>query len=164
MAIRKRNSQEAVAAKDLLNKMNSTAAKVRLGEVLDCQVGVVKAKYDFAVQGGDVGTKNLLDPVDMLSTVVLPDNAIITKAYIDILTAIVSTGNNGTLALTAQSAGDLLAAVDGDTLSGIAACVPDGAVANMIKLTAERTLTMTIATNAFTAGKFVLVVEYIVTE
>lgn len=162
MALRDKNSVDSDAAKALLNKMNSTAAKVRLGDVIDCQKGVAKALYDFSVLGGAASTINLRDPDDSTKTVTLPDNAVITTAYIDVLTAMASAGGAGTIALTANSAGDLKAAVDADTLSGIVACIPVGSAATAIKLTAERTLSVTIGTEALTAGKFMLVVEYFV--
>lgn len=164
MAIRKRNGNEAADAKLLLNKMNATAAKVRLGDVIDCQRGSVKARYDFAVLGGAVGTVNLRDPDDALQSVKLPNKAIITHVLIDIITGMTSAGGTGTIALSANSAGDLKAAVDADTLSGIVAGIPVGTAASSIKLTAERTLTASIATEALTAGKFLVHVEYVVSE
>lgn len=132
-----------------------------LGSILHRQVGLVVGKYSFAVQGGAVSTINLLtDLTDTNSSITLPSGAIIKQVAINILTAIVSTSNDGTLALTANSSGDLLAAVDGDTLSGVTAGIPTGSAANMVKLTADRTLTMAIATHAFTAGIFDVYVEY----
>lgn len=158
MAIKLNNGVPVADAKDLLNKMNSTAQKVRLGELVKAQKGSVIAIYDFAVLGGAVGAKNLLDENGV--TVELPDNAVITNVLIDIITPIVSTGNNGTVALGANTANDLLLAVDGDTLSGVAAGIPVGTAATAVKLTAARTLTMTIGTNAFTAGKFAVLVDF----
>jgi hypothetical protein len=40
--------------------------------------------------------------------------------------------------------------------------IPVGTAATSVKLTAERTLTVSIATAALTAGKFVALVEYTV--
>jgi hypothetical protein len=124
--------------------------------------GVLKCKYDFASQGGAVGTIALRDENGDLAT--LPDNAIITQVYVDILTAFTSTGNNGTIALTANSSGDLLAAVDADTLSGVSAGVPTGSAATMVKLTAARTITLAIATNAITAGAANFFVEWVLSD
>lgn len=164
MAIRKMDGVEATDRKELLNKMNQVARKVGLGNLIENQKGVVKAKYDFSVVGGAVGSVNLRDLTDSTKTVTLPNKAVITTAYIDILTAMASAGGTGTIALTAQSAGDLKAAVDADTLSGIVAGIPVGSAATSIKLTAERTLTATIGTEALTAGKFILFIEYFVSE
>jgi hypothetical protein len=120
---------------------------------------VVKLNYDFAVQAGAVGVVNLLDEDGQPFT--LPNKAIIKQVWIDILTAFTSTGNNGTIALTANASGDLLAAVDADTLSGIVPGIPTGAAAAMVKCTAARTLKLAIATNAILTGKADVFVEYV---
>jgi len=148
--------------KSYFNLARFWGAENPLGDELAKVPCVVCGKYSFAVQGGAVGSINLLsDLTDSASTVVIPDNAIIKLAYIDILTAMTSTAGTGTIALNAQSAGDLLAAVDADTLSGVVACIPVDTAATMIKLTADRTLTATVATNALLSGKFNLYVEYV---
>ena len=141
-----------------LNRMNSTAQRVQLGKELQQKLNVVKATYDFSVHGGAVGTINL-DGVDG-SDVIIPNGAIIVHGLIDIITAMTSTGDNGTIALNSNSAGDLKAAVDADTLSGLVATIPVGSAATSIKMTADRTLTVTIATNAILSGKFDLYVQY----
>ena len=73
---------------------------------------VAKGLYDFSVLTGAIGSYNLLSTDE-----VIPDNAIVTNVYIDVITAFTSTGGTGTIALTLNTAGDLLAAVDADTLS-----------------------------------------------
>jgi hypothetical protein len=124
------------------------------------QLHVMKATYSFATQGGTIGSYNLKgrDGTDA----VLPSGAIIVKETIDITTAFTSTGGTGTIALTAQSAGDMLAAVDADTLSnqvtGIA--TGSGATGN-IKLTANRTLSLAAATANLTAGALTAWVYYL---
>ena len=140
--------------KFLLNRMNSVSNKVQLGTLVDRCKNVVKATYDVASSGGTVG--------DKLLGVKIPSGAIVTRVFYKILTAFTSTGNNGTLALKLQSAGDLLAAVDADTLAGIGSGIPDNAVANMLSLTAEREVTATVATNALLTGKVDIFVEYVV--
>lgn len=135
------------------------AASQRLGEELHKTVNVVKALYSFAIQGGAVGSVNLVDSVTGLA-VKLPSGAIITKSWIDVLTTPTS-GGSATIALTANSAGDILAALAMDSLTGIYAGVSTGVAANMKKMTAERTLLATIAVAALTAGKFNVFVEYV---
>lgn len=119
-----------------------------------CLVGI----YDVAVDGGAVGT---ITPKEGFT---IPDNAIITKAYFEIITAFASAGGAGTIALQLQSAGDLLAAVDADTLSGIVAGVPVGSAATMIKLTAQRSLAVVVAVEALTAGKARIFAEWVQSE
>ena len=117
---------------------------------------LVVASYDFAKHGGAIGDI-------VLDTSALPDNAIITQAWIDVVTAPTS-GGSATMALTVQSAGDIKAALAVASWTGIVACVPVGTAASAIKLTAERKVTMAIAVAALTAGKIKVFVEYIQSE
>jgi hypothetical protein len=118
---------------------------------------VMIAQYDFAVQGGAIGSVNLLG-LDGKAAV-LPQNAIIADSLIDVITPC-TTSASGTIALTAQSAGDLKAALAAASYTGLVAGIPVGTAATSIKMTADRTLQATIATGAITAGKFNLIVEY----
>lgn len=116
--------------------------------------------------------------------VYIPDNAIITNAWIDVITTFTTAGADaGTIAVMVQGAGDLTAAIAvsaaGDVWdAGIHGCLPgsyaeatvagDTAIldaarkaASYIKLTAEREITVTVATQALTAGKMVVYVEYV---
>lgn len=144
-----------------INRMNSVARKHSLGTLLQKKVNVVVGKYSFAVQGGAVGAVNLLsDLTDATSLVKIPDNAVIKQVWIDVLTP-GTTSASGTMAINLQSAGDLKGALAAASYTGIVAGVPVGVAANMIKLTAERTLTGTIATGALTAGKWNVYIEYV---
>lgn len=115
---------------------------------------VARVVYDFATDGGAVGSINL--------GAILPIKAVVKNAFLDVVTAMTSAGGAGTIRLDSEAAGDLLAAVDADTLSGRVQGVPTGAVATMKKMTAARQLVVTIGVEALTAGKFVLFVEYFV--
>lgn len=144
-----------------LNRANDLFLRRQFGTILARKPNIVRARYDFSVQGGAVGSVNLLeDLTDANSIIKLPDNAIIKFGLVDILTAMASGGGAGTIALDSESAGDLLAAVDADTLSGLVAGIPVGSAATMLKMTAERTLTATIGTEDLTAGKFDQYIEY----
>lgn len=118
---------------------------------------VARATYDRAVDGGAQGAIPL--------GVTLPDNAVITRAYFDIITGMTSSGGTGTIAITTEGSGDVLAAVDADTLStGLTEGIQTGTVGNMIKMTAAREITATIAAEDLTAGKFVVFIEYVVSD
>lgn len=116
--------------------------------------------------------------------VYLPDNAILTRAWIDVVTTFTSAGADaGTIAIHAQSANDIVAAIAisdasnvwdagirgtkvgfpalADTGTETALTVAALFAASMIKLTAEREITATVATQALTAGKAVIYVEYV---
>lgn len=118
----------------------------------------VKAFYDFADQGGAVGTINLHDEDG--NDVVLPLGAIITQVWTDEVTN-VTTSASGTLSLGAATTVDLLAATAAATFAGVQAGIPTGTAANMIKLAAAATLTGSIATGALTAGKIAVYVEFV---
>ncbi len=135
----------------------------RLKEELHKTKTVYKGIYDFAQRGGAVGT-NLILVDDDGHPVVIPDNAIITGGYIDVLTALTSTGNNGTIALQLNAANDILSAVDADTITGVAAIVPVSTAASAVKMTAERSLTLVIGTNALLTGKFNVFLEAVLSD
>lgn len=114
--------------------------------------------------------------------VFIPTKAVITNAWVDVITTFVSAGADaGTIALKAQGANDLVSAIaisDASnvwdagihgTLVGYPAITGDAvtALANIaavaatyIKTTAERELTATVGGQILSAGKLALFVEY----
>ena len=128
-----------------------------LGQQLASKVHVIRAKWSFAVDGGAVGTINLKD--EFGNYIIIPSGSIVKQVLIDRVTVPTSTGNNGTVALTLNSTGDLLVAVDADTLSALHAGVPIGTAATMVKATAQRNLNLEIATNALLSGVLNIFVE-----
>jgi len=125
---------------------------------------VARATYDFAEHGGAQGTIGL--------GVTLPDNAIVVRAWYEVLTTLTSATDAATVSLdipTDDPAG-LLAAIainDGTDPwdAGHHECIQDGTAANFSeKCTAARELSMTVATEDLTNGKFILWVEYIVSD
>lgn len=123
------------------------------------KVHILRAKYDFAVQGGAVGAVTLLD-VSTGKAAVLPKGAIVRDCLIDVITP-GTTSASGTMALgTGQATNDLKAALAAASYTGLVACVPVGTAASAIKLTADRTMSGTIATGALTAGKWYVIVHY----
>lgn len=161
MAIRRRNGEPNADVKLLLNKMNSTAGKVRLGSILDSQKGCAKGKYSFAVSGGAVGTISLLDEEG--NAVTLPDNAIVTNCIIDVVTQPTS-ASTPTVAVGIASTTDLLTGTAIASVTGIIQGTPANTVATAIKLNGEKTLTTTIAGTTLTAGLFYVHVDYVVSE
>ena len=101
--------------------------------------------------------------------VTLPDNAIIKRAWYDVLTTFQSTAggtDKATIAISAEGANDIVAAVAIETGApwdgGLHDAIEDSTAANMVKLTAARELTATVGVCALTAGKLLLFVEYVV--
>lgn len=122
--------------------------------------------YDFSVHGGAVSTINL--PLD------IPNNAVITRGFVQVLTAGTS-GGSATVAFGLNTNTDLLAAtaiasfsanallpLNVSTIAAIDGNAQASGIANFrpLLLTAERSLKVTIATAALTAGKFAIYLEY----
>lgn len=125
----------------------------------------MKATYDYAVDGGAIS--------DIGLGVSLPDNAIITRAWYEVITTLESAGTDGaTIAITIPT-DDVAGIVAATAISaggnvwdaGLHEAIQDGTAAAMSeKTTAERELTVTIGAQIVSAGKFVLFVEYVISD
>jgi hypothetical protein len=146
--------------RERLNRMNSHAFKYELGSELDKKPGMLKAVYDFSTQGGAIGDISLKDVEG--AAAILPSGAIVTKVFIDVVTAVTSDGA-ATVAVKSEGAGDMLSATAkaSFTLAALLAGVQDGAVGNMIRMTADRTIKITVAAADLTAGKLNVFIEYV---
>jgi len=126
---------------------------------------VVRGTYDFAVDAGATGTITLKDEKTR-ADIVIPDNAVIWSSVIDVVTTVATaSADTGTLAVTVNTANDIVIAVAPVTMgdvwdAGIQAGIPVGTAATAIKLTAARTPSVVIAGQVVTAGKFTLILTY----
>jgi hypothetical protein len=112
-------------------------------------------EYDFAVDGGGIGTITLRSLYDGP----IPNASIVWGGYLDVTTAVLSA--TGTVALQLNGAADILAAAAQAALGvGIKSIIPASTGATSVKATAQRAPAMVIATAALTAGKFTLVLIY----
>jgi len=107
------------------------------------------------------------------STVTLPDNAIVTRAWYEVLTTFTSAADTATISIgiDTDDAGGIVVAVainDGSNPwdAGYHEGIQDGAAANFSTKTtaADRTIDFTVAVQALTAGKLVLFLEYVVSD
>lgn len=151
----------------LLNHIQgSEGQKSQLGTLLNQTQGLLIAKYSFAVQGGSSAADISLitDLKNINSLAKLPNNAVIEKVWLDVITQPTSTGS-ATVAVKASSAGDLLAATAKAslTVSQIAG-VPDDTVTHMIKLSAQKTIKATVGVKDLTAGRFNVYIRYTLGE
>lgn len=121
----------------------------------DALGGICKVTYDYDVHGGAIGTITL--PLD------LPDNAIVHDGLIDVVTAPTSDGS-ATIALGLNTTTDLKTATAIASYSGIVAMIPVGTAATAVKLTADRSLQLTIGAAALTAGKLNIFMNYYISE
>lgn len=145
--------------------LDTMQTEIEEGAIVDglMAVKVARATYDFDVDGGEIGSIGL--------GVSLPDNAIVTRTYIQVITTLTSSTDAATIALTipTDDVAGLVAAVAIGTGTpwdaGFQDGIQDGVIANFSEqCTAERELTATIAVEAVTAGKFILFCEYIVSD
>lgn len=113
--------------------------------------GQIKAYYSVVADGGAVGT--------ILLPVKLPLGAIVSRAVIRVTEAFTS-GGSATVAVGLNTTTDMRGATAIASLTGTVAGVPDGAAANMVRLTAERQLGVTIAVAALTAGAMTIYIDY----
>lgn len=121
----------------------------------------VQAEYDFAVDGGAVGTITLRAAPDTGDNQgnTIPAGSVITHGYIDVATACLSA--TGTIAVQVEGAGDILAATGQAGLTvGRKSVVPAATGATAVKTTAARSIAVVIGTAAFTAGKLRVVLFY----
>lgn len=137
--------------------------EAKLGDKLIKEtVHTLKLQYSFAVQGGAIGAINLVGEDGKAAK--LPKGAIVRDCLIDVVTAPTS-GGAATIAFgTGQAANDLKAATAIASITGLVACVPVGTAATAIKLTLDRTPTITVAAFALTAGKFYVHIEYLMSS
>src|SRR5947209_3856501 len=123
------------------------------------EIKTYRGDYDFGVDGGAISTITLRS-----NSGPLPNGAIVLGGYIDV-TTLFTTGSAATAALQVQAANDLQTAtiVSGAPYSttGIKAIVPVFTAATMIKLTAERSPAIVIATGTITAGVLGLILLYV---
>jgi len=107
--------------------------------------------YDFTLHGGAVG--------DIVLSLDLPATAIINYGYVNVLTAPTSAGS-ATVAARINGTADLLGATAIASITNLNAMVPNWAVGNMIRLTADRKLILTVAVAALTAGRLEFRLRY----
>lgn len=127
---------------------------------------VARATYDFSVHGGAISTIGL--------GVTLPDNAIITRSWYEVITTLTSTTgpDDATVAigLPTDDVGGIVAAIAINDVgnpwdAGLHEGIQDGTVAAFsVKTTAAREISVDIAVDPVTAGKFIVFCEYVVTE
>jgi len=149
------------------------ARKYRLGTVLWEAHNTIVCQWDFANQGGAVGTHNMVAE-DGVTPCTVPGKAIIRNGFLDVTTSITG-GGSATLAVSSgQTAADLLAATLVTSLSsGRYATIPVfGTVSSYVKIsTADSVVNgvnlnpvqpyVTVGTANLTAGHFRLFIDYV---
>lgn len=120
-------------------------------------------EFDFAVDGGAVSTITLRSPRAVSTGNDIPAGSVIEGGYVEVDTGFTS-GGAATLAASLESAGDLVAAtvVSGAPWSttGRKAVIPVFTAAASVKTTVKRSITVTVAVAALTAGAGRVVLFY----
>lgn len=126
----------------------------------------MKATWNFADQGGAANSDLVLKDAQGIAAK-LPTGAIIRSCLIDVVTQPASSTSSGKIAFSSSAVADLKAAALAHTgyVAGTRyVCIPEGSVANMIKMASEATLKVRIGSEAVTAGKINIWVEYVLSE
>jgi hypothetical protein len=118
----------------------------------------VRARYDFAVDGGAVGD------IDLTKTASIPAGSVILGGFAEV-DVVPTSGGSATVAVKVEGAGDIIAAaaISGAPWSttGRKSVVPVFTGATTVKTTAARKVQATVAVAALTAGTFDVVLFYV---
>lgn len=154
-----------------LNKRSAVDRKHSSGtKLFDAQQFGAKAQWSFDAHGG--AANSVIQMRDHEGNPVkLPNNAIIRDCLIDVVIPVAGTAlgdTTGRIGFSISEAYDLKAltplhAIDYDTEKRIA-CIPVGTVGTMIKLESEGAISMQISSEALTAGKINIWVEYTLSD
>ena len=122
-------------------------------DVLSRTMLVIRGRYDFAVDGGAIST------IAITSGTPIPAGSVIVGGYVDVLTQCTS-GGAATIACQVEAANDILTAVAiASWTTGRKNVLPaptSGALTagTQVKTTADRNISIVIAAQTVTAGKF----------
>lgn len=121
------------------------------------RVAWARAKFDSAIDGATVGSHVLRGDW-------IPKGAVILQTIIQVATQPDSTNHTATIALKTESGADLLTAAQVTAAPWSSTGAKRGtltATAAPVVTTARRQITATVATEALTAGKFTVFVQYL---
>lgn len=141
--------------------MSRAPRQVSAGPPAKGRVYVARAVYNFAKDGGAISA--------IVSPVVIPARAVIIGGFVSVITTCVTAGADaGTMAISVEGANDIVAAIAVSNAAnpwdaGRQPIVPkrNTPETTSVKTTVARRVTFTIAVQAFTAGKFVVYLEYV---
>jgi len=152
-----RMADDAIGADELIDNAVDNAA---LGALHPKWLAFL---YDpSAVSGLRTAAAHTIPASDGATAQTIPDNAIIIGFHVDVVTAFASSGS-ATIALgpATDDPDGIKAATAFDDGAYVAATQVGGTPANSKKLTAARSLLVTVGTAALTAGKAYIYIQYI---
>lgn len=148
----------AQATEKVLSESNSATVDNKTYGKNSMVAHQMRGVYDYSISGGATGAS--------ITLMTLPAKAIIKNAYLDIVTQPVAlSGDSTTISIGAASTGDIKAAqtVIGMT-TGQGTVQNLGASGSSIKLNAATDVTAVIGAGGLSAGKFVLFLDYNISE
>lgn len=119
--------------------------------------GIIKATYDFAVDGGNIGT------IQLASSLVIPTGAIIFGGLIDGITLPVGPGATIAVGLGAGAQAAALkaaTAIAAYSVGAVLPLIPVWTAASAFVVAADTKVSVTIAVANLTAGKFAVNLYY----
>lgn len=149
-----------------LNHHNGIFRKLGVGSIMSSGHWL-KGQWDYSVQGGAAGST--LSLVDLEGEpVYLPNNAIIKDCLIDVVTVPTSSTSSAKISFNSNAVADLKASTaiypTYQTADTPIACIPTGSAALAIKMASEGILKMSVGSEALTAGKINVWVEYTLSD
>lgn len=125
------------------------------------RLSVLRATYDFDVDGGAIGAISLGRTI--------PDNGIVLGGFVEVATTLTSATDAATVAIHVEGANDIVAAIAINNVAnpwdaGRKAIIPkfNTPESTAVKTTADRLVTATVAVEALTAGKFTVWLFYVI--
>lgn len=148
-----------------LDRSGPLQRKYSMGSQLrEAQTFGLKGQWSVASQGGAATTSYAFKNEWLSEDITLPKGAIIRECFFDVVQSVTSATSSGKFSLDSNATGDLKAAAFANTFSGRVACIPEGTLSNAVKLTAERTIQLTVGSEALSAGKVNLFLQYVLSE
>jgi hypothetical protein len=143
-----------------LRRTGSVSAESTVATPADGSTRWARVRYDFAVEGGAIGT------IGLAGATIIPLGAVIMGGFVDVITPPTS-GGGATIAIQVEGANDIVnaAAISGAPWSttGRKSVIPAYTGATSVKTTAARDISAVIATATLTAGVFDVYLAYIET-
>lgn len=152
------------------------ARKYKLGSVIREAHTTAVCVYDFATQGGAIGQIKLLAR-DLITPCLLPGKAVVRNGFVDVTTALTSSGSATVSFSSGKTDADLRMAIAYTSLTASQYSVSPAfaTVSTYLKLTNANTIVngvnlnayqpyITVATAALTAGHLRVFIDYSISE
>lgn len=149
-----------------INRASKLNSDLRLGtRILDASQQGVRGKWVYSdAASGAIGAHNLVDHEGQI--IKLPASAVITDCVMDVVTQPLPTTTTAVASINTQGDNANVKGYQHYSLltTGLKDCTPTGTAASAIKIASEKALQITFSSEAVTAGKILVWVEYVLSE